>query len=111
MSDRIHVDHDRNDRFTVQVRGHTVAVDQPVDNGGDDTAATPTELFLAALAACVAFYGRRFLARHGIAADGLAVDLDYTAGGRPNRVTGIEIRVTPPPGLPPERRAAFLAVA
>lgn len=111
MSERVHVDHDRNDRFTVLVRGHAVTVDQPVDKGGDDTAPTPTELFVAALAACVAFYARRYLARHGIAADGLAVDLDYTTGDRPSRVAGVEIRVTPPAGLPPERRAAFLAVA
>jgi organic hydroperoxide reductase OsmC/OhrA len=35
---------------------------------------TPTELFAASLAACVAFYAGRFLRRHGLTADWLRVD-------------------------------------
>lgn len=62
------------------------------------------------MAGCVAFYGRRYLARHEIPTDGFRVDASYTAGGRPNRITAIDIRVTPPHGLLHERRAAFDAV-
>ena len=38
------------DRFAIDVREHTLTVDQPVDAGGTDTAPTPTELFVAGLA-------------------------------------------------------------
>ncbi len=111
MSDEISVRHLDGDRFAIDVRGHVVLVDQPVDVGGTDEAPTPTELFIGALAGCVAFYARRYLFRHGFAPDGLAVLARYDMGGRPSRVTGISIDVTPPPGLPRERRDAFLAVA
>ncbi|MDQ2749701.1 MAG: OsmC family protein [Actinomycetota bacterium] len=111
MSDSMTVTHLGADRFAVEIRGHTVMVDQPVDVGGEDTAPTPTELFIASLATCVAFYARRFLARHDIPADGLSVTTGYTTGGTRNRVTDIGIRITPPPGLPIERRDALLAVA
>ena len=111
MSDSMVVGHLGGDRFVVEVRGHTITVDQPVDAGGQDTAPTPTELFVAGLASCVAFYARRYLARHDLPTDGLAVSADYTLGGRPARVTDVAIRITPPPGLPVERRDAFLAVA
>jgi uncharacterized OsmC-like protein len=63
------------------------------------------------VASCVAFYACRYLARHDLPTDGLAVSTDYTLGGRPARVRDIAIRITPPPGLPAERRDAFLVVA
>ena len=43
----------------VSVRGHELATDQPVADGGDDTAPTPTEMFVGALAACVGYYAGR----------------------------------------------------
>lgn len=111
MSDSLTVSHLGADRFAIEIRGHTITVDQPVDAGGDDTAPTPTELLVASLAGCVAFYARRYLVRHDIPTEGLGVTADYAAGGKPNRVTDITVRITPPVGLPAARRAAFLAVA
>lgn len=105
------VGHQGGDRFAIEIRGHTITVDQPVGDAGQDTAPTPTELFVAGLASCVAFYARRYLARHDLPTDGLTVSADYTLGGRPARVSDIGIRITPPAGLPAERRDAFLAVA
>jgi uncharacterized OsmC-like protein len=111
MTDEVRVRHLGGDRFTVGIREHTVLVDQPVDAGGTDTAPTPTELFVAGLASCVAFYARRYAARHRFSAAGLEVAVTYELGGRPARVSRIAIVVTPPAALPAERRDAFLAVA
>ena len=111
MSDDLVVRHLHGDRFAIDVRGHTLLVDQPVGDGGTDTAPTPTELFVAGLASCVAFYARRYLARHQIDPAGLTVSVSHEIGGRPTRVQGITIVVTPPADLPTERRDAFLAVA
>lgn len=111
MSGSVSVSHLGGDRFAVNIRGHTLLVDQPVEAGGADSAPTPTELFIASLASCVAFYARRYLARHDVPSDGFRVTSTYTAGGKPNRVTDIAIRVTAPPGLPAKRHAAFLAVS
>ena len=51
--------------YEVAVRGHRVLVDQPAYVGGEDSAPTPTELFVASLATCVGFYAGRYLTRHG----------------------------------------------
>ena len=97
--------------YEVAVRGHRVLVDQPADAGGQDSAPTPTELFVASLATCVAFYAGRFLTRHGYSRDGLAVSVGYEmAADRPARVGGIRLTVRVPAGLPPERWAALRAV-
>lgn len=108
---RITVDHLGGDRFDVAVRGHHIAVDQPVTDGGDDTGATPTELFVAGLVACVAHYARRYLARHGLPTAGLGVTGEFDIVPRPARVGAIDVRISLPAGVPAERRAALLAVA
>lgn len=110
-SARTTVRHEGGDRFSIGVRDHTLHVDQPVDDGGEDTAPTPTELFIASLAACVAFYARRYLRRHDLPEAGLAVDAEYELVARPARVGWIRLSIQPPDGLPDERRQPLLAVA
>jgi LmbE family N-acetylglucosaminyl deacetylase/uncharacterized OsmC-like protein len=107
----LRVEHRGGDQFDINVRGHIISVDQPVKDGGEDTAPTPTELFVASLASCVAFYARRYLARHNLPTDGLAVEATFDMGSRPARVSGIDMRLIVPDGVPPERRDPLLAVA
>jgi putative redox protein len=98
--------------YEIDVRGHRLTVDQPVDDGGADTAPTPTEMFVASLASCVAFYAGRYLTRHGIDRDGLSVSADFTmATDRPARVAAVQLTVRVPADLPRERWAALQAVA
>jgi putative redox protein len=97
--------------YEVTVRGHRLVVDQPAEAGGQDSAPTPTELFVASLATCVAFYAGRYLTRHGYSREGLAVSVGYgMASDRPARVSGVRLTVRVPDGLPPERWAALRAV-
>ncbi|MFE9651232.1 OsmC family protein [Streptomyces sp. NPDC006365] len=106
------VTHVEGDAYAVDVRGHQLLVDQPADAGGTDTAPTPTELFAASLATCIAFYAGRYLHRHGLPRTGLRVRTEFTmATDRPARVTSLRVVVVPPPELPEQRRAALLAVA
>jgi putative redox protein len=88
-----------------------LAVDQPVDAGGEDTAPTPTELFVASLTACVAFYARRYLHRHHLDTAALAVDAPFQLADKPARVDRIIITIQLGADIPAERRDALLAVA
>ncbi|MEO8476041.1 MAG: OsmC family protein [Actinomycetota bacterium] len=107
----IEVRHRDGDRFTVSIRGHELTVDQPVAHGGTDAGPTPTELFVAGLASCVGFYAGRFLQRHGIEAEGLAVECSWTmAEDRPARVGAIDVVVRLPDGFPEEQRDRLMAV-
>ncbi len=108
---RIAVTHAGGEAYAITTRGHTVLADQPADAGGDDAAVTPTELLVASLASCVAYYAGRYLARHGLDRDRLEVVADFTmATGRPARVGAIRLRITAP-DVPAERQAGLLAVA
>lgn len=108
---RLAVTHLHGDAYEIQMRGHRLTVDQPVDAGGANLGPTPTELFAASLAACVGFYAGRFLRRHGLAAEGLRLRCEATmSSGRPARVEAISLRLDGLPVLGERQRAALLAV-
>jgi putative redox protein len=109
---RVTVRHVGGDAYAITVRGHAVLVDQPVGDGGQDTAATPTELLVGSLASCVAFYAGRYLLRHGLDRSGLSVTAGFTmAEDRPARIRDVRLRISVPGGIPAQRRDALLAVA
>ncbi len=97
--------------YAVHMRGHHMLTDQPVKDGGRDVAATPTELLVASLASCVAFYSGRYLSRHDISRAGLQVSGRFELTGGPARVGVIRLRIRVPAEFPAERAAALLAVA
>ncbi|MEU1283467.1 OsmC family protein [Kitasatospora sp. NPDC005856] len=107
---RIDVDPVDGDLYAIDIRSHALAVDQPLDAGGADTAPTPVELCASALASCTAHYAGGYLDRHGLSRDGLHVTADYTmARDHPARISSVSIEVAVP-GLPPERAPGLLAV-
>lgn len=111
-AERMDVRFQAGESYEVAVRGHRVTVDQPAEVGGADLAPTPTELFVASLATCVAFYAGRYLTRHGFSRDGLGVSVEYQmAADRPARVAAVRLTLRVPGDLPLERRSALLAVA
>ncbi len=94
----IRVVHEEADRYRVIIGDHELVVDQP-DTG--DAGPTPTDLFVASLASCVAFYAGRFLDRHGISSAGLVVDCAFEmAVDRPARVASVDLHVMVPRGFP-----------
>ncbi|MET8247660.1 OsmC family protein [Streptomyces sp. NPDC005202] len=109
-SGRVEVVPVAGDAYEIRVRGHVLTVDQPQSDGGKDTAPTPVELFVAAVASCAAHYAGRFLDRHGISRDGLHVRAQFRmAEDRPARVAALSLSVRAP-ALPEERVPALRAV-
>lgn len=103
----IRVLHEAGDRFRVQIRDHELVVDQP---GSGDAGPTPTELFVASLISCTAFFVHRFLARRGIADGDLAVSGEMAWAEDHSRVTGIAMRVASTAGIPSDLHAALQRV-
>ena len=91
---------DGDARFSINVRGHHLTVDQPIDAGGKDEGPMPIELLGAALGACVALYAQGFLRARGYLADGLRIEVTQHSAANPIRVGDFNIRVVLPPCLP-----------
>ena len=75
-------------RFETDVAGHRIETDHT------GRGPTPTDLFLASLPACVAFYVTEYCVRAGLDASGLEVELEYAKEVR--RVGSFAIRVRLP---------------
>jgi uncharacterized OsmC-like protein len=95
------------DAYTVEVGPHQLVVDQPPAAGGTDLGPTPTDIFVAGLAACVAYYGGKYLRENDLP-DALTVRCRYKWALNPNRVSRMELSVQAP-GLDAEHRDGFVA--
>jgi putative redox protein len=107
---RLTANHEGGAAFHMQCRGHHVRVDQPADNGGNDSAMTPPELFAASLAGCVGYYVANYCNQASISTEGLQVSCDWDTADKPKRIGEVAIRVTLP-GMPASRRKAVERVA
>ena len=96
--------------FRVTHRGHSIVMDQPVDNGGEDSGMTPPELFASSLAGCGGYYVANYCKQAGLSTQGLQVRCDWTTVDNPRRMNPIRLSIELP-GLPEKRRKAVERVA
>ena len=66
----------------VKTGEHSITVDEPEEQGGDDLGPSPQELLAAALASCTAVTMEMYARRKGWDTSGLAVDCRYTPAER-----------------------------
>ena len=100
------------ERLEANVRSHRIVMDQPAENNGEDAGPTPSEVFVASLAACTAHYLRVACRKHGI--DPAGTNLSATAkmsSDAPKRIAGVEMTVHIPAGVPAAKRERILATA
>jgi putative redox protein len=69
-------------RQTVKIRDHALTVDEPADQGGEDTGPSPQELLAASLATCTAITMEMYAQRKGWDVGDVEVACDYTPAER-----------------------------
>ncbi len=111
MRPLVQVTWDGGVRFTADVRGHKVQVDQPRQGGGEDTAPSPLELVPTGLGTCVAYFVQQFLATRGIDPTGLTVAVGVAGAPNPHRIGRFDVRVSLPGGVPERYREAVVRAA
>ena len=96
-------------RQAIEVREHTVAADEPKNQGGDDSGPSPQELLAAALASCTAITMEMYAERKGWELGDLTVDVDYEPAqrGSPTRFSMV---VNFPKELPEDQRERLMQI-
>ena len=97
-------------RVDAQVGRHVVRTDQPVDNGGEDTAPSPFQLFLAAVGTCAGIFVQGFCAKRGLPTEGIRI-LERTHYGDDGTLARVELDIEVPPSFPEKYRDALVRVA
>jgi len=89
--------------------GHTIVVDEPIDDGGTDTGPSPGRLLTASLAACTAVTMEMYAERKGWTIGAVEVDVDATYEGHVPKIFDLTVRL--PAGLSDEQRQRLLVIA
>ena len=107
---RLTANYEGGTAFRMDCRDHSVRIDQPKDNHGEDSAMTPPELFASSMAACIGHYVANYCKQAGIDPSGLKVDADWATADKPRRIGELGFSVSLP-ALPESRRKAVEKVA
>lgn len=97
----IYVEHLGGFQFEIKARQHTIASDQPAENGGFDEGMTPPELLLASLGSCAGFYAAQYLKKHKLAEEGTIVRVTADKAKDPARLDNFRIALEVPGELTP----------
>lgn len=96
-----------NYRIDVDYKGFVVKTDQPVKDGGENTAPAPFDLFLVSLASCAGFYALAFCKERKIPTEGLGVTMTTERGEASKMIDKVKIDVDLPAGFPEKYRFAM----
>lgn len=97
-------------RVDAQVGTHVVHTDQPLDNGGEDVAPSPFEMFLASLGTCAGIFVQGFCAKRGLSTEGIKL-VERPSYGPDGVLQSVDIELQLPASFPEKYREAVVRVA
>lgn len=108
---RIEVTFDGNKKVNANINGYTVKTDQLVAIGGDGTAPTPFDLFLASIATCAGIYVKSFCDQRSLPTDEIKIYQDVEFDPITQMATKINIEIQLPSGFPEKYKEPLINVA
>jgi ribosomal protein S12 methylthiotransferase accessory factor len=99
-----------NQIVEVHSRGHVIKTDQPIMAGGDDSAPSPFELFLASIGACAGFYVKAFCKQRGLPYENIKL-VQKMHKNEQNMIGTVEIQIIVPSDFPEKYRPLLVKAA
>lgn len=93
------------------IGGFTIATDQPARAGGDGSAPTPFDLFLASLGTCAGIFILGFIQSRGLSAEGLKINFSMDWDDAAHLATKMYFKITLPKDFPPKYKDAVIKAA
>jgi len=100
-----------NMKVDASFRGFTVSTDQPLSLGGENSAPTPFELFIASIATCAGIYVKGFCQQRGLTTEGIKLTLDTKSNPSTGMVEDITIQILVPSDFPQRYKPALINAA
>ena len=79
---------------------HSVRTDQPLDNGGGNTAPSPFDLFLASIGTCAGIYVKSFCDKRALPTDNIRITQTTVFDPVTDLPVNIKINISLPPDFP-----------
>jgi len=96
---------------TAHTHGHSIRTDQPLDNGGDDTAPAPFDLYLASIGTCAGIYVKSFCDNRKIPTDKIKIIQKTEFSKETGLPVSLTIDIQLPADFPEKYKASVISVA
>lgn len=97
--------------ITAHIHGHTIKTDQPPNSGGENTAPSPFELFLASIGTCAGIYVKDFCDHRNIPAENIKIIQNAQYDKETGLPVNISLDIKLPPDFPEKYKASVIHVA
>jgi ribosomal protein S12 methylthiotransferase accessory factor len=96
---------------TAHSHGHIIKTDQSVHSGGQDSAPSPFELFLASIGTCAGIYVKSFCDNRKIPTDNIKIIQNAEYDEETGLPVNIKLDIKLPSDFPDKYKAALISVA
>ena len=98
-------------KVDAEYKGFKIKTDQPVDEGGEETAPEPFSLFLASIGTCTGVYVLSFCERRKIPIDNIKLTLNFEKNPETNLIEHMDINIIVPNDFPANYKNALIKTA
>ena len=98
-------------RVDAHFNGFTVRTDQPLDDGGDNAAPTPFDIFLSSIGTCAGFYVLNFCRQRGLSVEGIRLVQRVQRNQTTGMVEKLSLEIQLPDDFPARYKAAVIRAA
>ena len=92
-------------------KGFTIKTDQPIREGGEETAPEPFSLFIASIGTCTGLYVLSFCQKRNIPTDNITLLLQLEKNKETHMIEKISIKIQVPEDFPERYKKAVLKTA
>lgn len=96
---------------TAHSHGHIIKTDQPVNSGGQNSAPSPFELFMASIGTCTGIYVKSFCDNRKIPTDNIKIIQSSEYDEETGLPVSIKLDIKLPPDFPDKYKEAVISVA
>lgn len=97
--------------ITAHIGIHEIRTDQPLNNGGTDTAPSPFDIFLASIGTCAGIYVKGFCDKRQLPSEGIKILESIEYGEDKNVPSSINLDIKLPASFPEKYRDAVINAA
>lgn len=102
---------DGNKKITALYKGFEIKTDQPVKAGGDGSAPSPFDLFIASIATCAGFYVKSFCDQRNISTENIRIVQSSQLNPETRMIDKIHIQLLLPSDFPEKYKQAVISAA
>ncbi len=95
-------------QVNARYKGFEIVADQPEKNGGQNSAPSPFDFFLASLGTCAGFFALRFCQQRKLSTTGMRLELSSERNSETQRLDRVEITLQLPQDFPQKYRNAII---